>query len=382
MIFVSYAQNHEDVMLYRALREVERGFYIDVGAQDPVIDSVTKAFYERGWRGINIEPNAEFFRKLESDRPHDTNVCTAVGRERGTIAFHEVVNTGLSTVSSEYARRHGEAGYEVRVRDVPCTTLEQLCSEFGVNTVHFLKIDVEGSERAVLEGFSFERVRPWIVVIEATEPNSTREVFADWESLIVDNAYEFVYFDGLNRFYLAEEHADLKRHFSSPPNPFDQYVSYKLWRTNADLDELRAKERSALVNTINHMLAEVRRLQEQIHGQAVEAESLRKQLEGQIADARNQLEIQNRDAQNLRTQLAHATGSLTATQERLRSLKSSFSWRLTRPLREVRRAIVRIRALVIGNNESESISQEPPDQVALNLTEPARAIYRKLHSRS
>ncbi len=66
-------------MLFRALRDVERGFYIDVGAQDPTIDSVTRAFYERGWRGINIEPNEEFFRKLEQDRPHDTNLCTAVG---------------------------------------------------------------------------------------------------------------------------------------------------------------------------------------------------------------------------------------------------------------------------------------------------------------
>lgn len=56
MTFISYAQNYEDVMLHRALKGVEKGFYIDVGANDPVQYSVTKAFYERGWRGINIEP--------------------------------------------------------------------------------------------------------------------------------------------------------------------------------------------------------------------------------------------------------------------------------------------------------------------------------------
>ena len=100
MSFISYAQNHEDVMLYRALREVKEGFYIDVGAQDPVIDSVTKAFYERGWRGINIEPNEEYFRKLQDDRPHDINLLTAVGREPGAISFYEVAHTGLSTTSA------------------------------------------------------------------------------------------------------------------------------------------------------------------------------------------------------------------------------------------------------------------------------------------
>ena len=69
MNFISYAQNLEDVMLYRILKRVEAGFYIDVGAQHPVLDSVNKAFYDRGWRGINIEPNSEDFSLLQKERP-------------------------------------------------------------------------------------------------------------------------------------------------------------------------------------------------------------------------------------------------------------------------------------------------------------------------
>ena len=64
MTFVSYAQNFEDVMLWRALREVTHGFYIDVGAADPDSDSVTRAFYDRGWSGINVEPVAGAMRLL------------------------------------------------------------------------------------------------------------------------------------------------------------------------------------------------------------------------------------------------------------------------------------------------------------------------------
>ena len=55
MSIVSYAQNFEDVMLWRALGHVSNGFYIDVGAQHPIIDSVSKAFYEHGWRGVHVE---------------------------------------------------------------------------------------------------------------------------------------------------------------------------------------------------------------------------------------------------------------------------------------------------------------------------------------
>src|SRR4051812_19442188 len=60
MTFISYAQNYEDIMLFRALRHVADGFYVDVGANSPDEHSVTKAFYERGWRGINIEPVMEY----------------------------------------------------------------------------------------------------------------------------------------------------------------------------------------------------------------------------------------------------------------------------------------------------------------------------------
>ena len=56
MAFRSYAQNFEDLMLYRALGKVERGFYIDIGAHHPEIDSVSKAFVDRGWRGVHVEP--------------------------------------------------------------------------------------------------------------------------------------------------------------------------------------------------------------------------------------------------------------------------------------------------------------------------------------
>ena len=69
MTFISYAQNFEDVMLWRALRGVENGSYIDVGAADPEVHSVTAAFYKRGWRGVNVEPNGEFFDKLRERRP-------------------------------------------------------------------------------------------------------------------------------------------------------------------------------------------------------------------------------------------------------------------------------------------------------------------------
>src|SRR5215469_14821774 len=70
---VSHAQNFEDVMLRRALQDIKRGCYVDIGAGDPDLDSVTRWFYEAGWRGINVEPDPRYFEKLAERRPEDTN---------------------------------------------------------------------------------------------------------------------------------------------------------------------------------------------------------------------------------------------------------------------------------------------------------------------
>ena len=224
MSFISYAQNYEDVMLMRALRHVERGFYVDVGAQDPVNDSVTKAFYDLGWQGINIEPVTYWFDRLVLARRHDINLQLAVSDGPGELHLFEVVDSGLSTTDAEFAARHVSAGHKVRESDVQCATLSEICRAHNVGEIHFLKVDCEGGEAAALRGLDFQHIRPWVLLIEATEPNSQKPAYDEWESLLLDQGYEFVYQDGLNRFYIAVEHSELKAAFSFPPNVFDYFV--------------------------------------------------------------------------------------------------------------------------------------------------------------
>ena len=200
MTFISYAQNYEDVMLFRALRDIEDGFYVDVGANSPDEHSVTRAFYERGWRGINIEPVMEFHQQLLAARPRDINLPVAISDRTGFIDFHDVTGTGLSTISPKIAEDHRAAGYKVVKRNVVVDTLDEVFRKYVSGNVHFLKIDVEGAEDAVLRGVSLVDVRPWIIVVEATAVFSEVQTHASWDHLLTDRGYSFVYFDGLNRF--------------------------------------------------------------------------------------------------------------------------------------------------------------------------------------
>jgi FkbM family methyltransferase len=223
--FISFAQNYEDVILWRALKHVKNGFYIDVGANDPVVDSITKAFYDRGWRGINVEPLKSHYQDLLKARPNDINLLCAAGSKRGQIDIWECNVRGWATASSDVIQKHEQEGYTGVLHKVPLFPLEDICEQYVQGDIHFLKIDVEGFEKDVLKGINFKRFRPWIVVIEATKPNSTEEIYENYEALIVSNNYTFAYADGLNRFYISKEQAPYLLHrLRYPPNVFDGYI--------------------------------------------------------------------------------------------------------------------------------------------------------------
>ncbi|WP_343089341.1 FkbM family methyltransferase [Methanocalculus natronophilus] len=210
-------------MLWRALKHIENGYYIDVGAWRPDVDSVTRAFYERGWQGINIEPDPDSHALLQKHRTRDVNLSNAVGDKTGIQTLHVVRETGLSTLDEDIAQKHTKAGWVVQKREVEIITLAALWEEHVPNDqdVHFLKVDVEGSEEPVLRGNDWSKFRPWIVIVEATIPSSQEESYDAWEPILLTASYDFAYADGLNRFYIANEHAELLPAFKYPPNVFD-----------------------------------------------------------------------------------------------------------------------------------------------------------------
>jgi FkbM family methyltransferase len=224
MSIVSYAQNFEDVMLWRALGSVDNGRYIDIGAQDPLVDSVSLMFYERGWRGIHVEPAPPYAELLRQRRPDEVVIQAAVADKNGIMSFYEFPSTGLSTGNPDIAEKHIDRGFGVREIVVPAVTLDEVFSHESGQEVHWLKIDVEGGEKQVLEGWIHSSLRPWIVLIESTAPMSKVESHEQWEPLILSKGYKFAYFDGLNRFYVADGHAELLGAFSSGPNVFDDFT--------------------------------------------------------------------------------------------------------------------------------------------------------------
>jgi FkbM family methyltransferase len=207
---LSYAQNMEDVHLEAIFGDLRNGTYIDIGGGHPVADNVSYSFYLSGWRGLVVEPQEHLATLYPHIRPRDTIESCLVGRSDGMLDFH-VVETlhGFSTTVEANAKGAQQFGAGYRTERRPVATLTTLAQRHGLTRIDFLKVDVEGAELDVLAGNDWRRVRPRVVVVEAVAPGSMAETHVGWEHVLSSNDYRFVFFDGLNRFYVAAEAHDL-----------------------------------------------------------------------------------------------------------------------------------------------------------------------------
>jgi FkbM family methyltransferase len=223
---LSYTQNMEDYHLSLAFAGQKTGTYIDIGAGHPVADNVSFWFYERGWRGIVVEPQPELAALYAHLRPRDLVVQGLVGRSEGEADFHLVERLhGFSTTVQQHAEKAKAFGVDYRTLRLPVTTLAKVGEELGEQLagkpIDFLKIDVEGAEAEVLFGGDWQRVRPKVLVIEAVAPGSGEPAWQEWEPFLLAWNYRFVLFDTLNRFYVAQECPEILSRLPTERAPWD-----------------------------------------------------------------------------------------------------------------------------------------------------------------
>lgn len=229
---ISYAQNFEDVLLHRVFANVAQGFYVDIGAYNPTAGSVTKIFYDRGWSGINIEPGS-IFDTLKHDRPRDINLNIAILDRSGMADFVENTrDPGMSRIESPADPQPRPEG--VRVRSVRCEPLDRVLAEHAAGRlINFMKIDVEGVEELIIRSTDWRQIRPQVLLVEAVAPWTNTLVSQGWEPVLLSAGYTRAYFDGINLFFVADEHAELLRHFDRPVNVLDWFEKYDPFKDRA-----------------------------------------------------------------------------------------------------------------------------------------------------
>jgi FkbM family methyltransferase len=200
---VTYSIEAEDLLIERlfyALIEPDpghKGFFVDIGAYDPVRASNTFLLYQKGWSGVNVDPNPEAIRRFREQRPRDTAVHAAIGRdgeEGNYLMFDEPLLNGF--LSPDMEARHVAQGNRILERvPVEFRSVGSLLAEFappGIR-IDLLNIDVELMEHSILSDWDFSIWRPRIIAIEIHGPLAVTELAKDQSvTLLVERGYVFL----------------------------------------------------------------------------------------------------------------------------------------------------------------------------------------------
>lgn len=204
----SFSQKGEDLVLEKIFKEKKRGFYIDVGANDPDIFNNTKRFYIRGWKGINIEPNPILLKQFAVERKKDTNLNIGIGKKRHSMIFYEFELNALSTFEKKDMKNKIKLGCKLKKEyQVEIYRLEDIIRKFSKEKIDFLTVDTEGMDLEVLESNNWKRFRPKAVCVETGEFWSTLGRAKDTKKELIDrfmfkNGYRIFYTNDLNTIYI------------------------------------------------------------------------------------------------------------------------------------------------------------------------------------
>ncbi len=165
----SYSQFGEDMVVKAALRSVTKGFYIDIGAFDPVLYSNTYAFYKKGWHGLVIDPNSTLKPLYALERPRDTFVLAGVGKEKETREYHRFNDESYNTFDTNEAMQYLKTNKNLKETlcyPVNIVPLSQILKDHPVTKIDFLSIDAQGMDLSVLQSHDWN-IKPTVIAVES-----------------------------------------------------------------------------------------------------------------------------------------------------------------------------------------------------------------------
>jgi FkbM family methyltransferase len=199
---VTHADHGEDVIL-KVMFDVMRiqPSYLDVGAFDPFHINNTALLYASGARGINVEPNPKLIGAFHKHRPHDLNLCCAVGVQRlDARPLYIADNPGLSSFSKELSGVDYVGEIPVPVWTIP----DILIGHREGLWPDLLTIDIEGEDVSVLSHcLPGSGDRPKVVVVEFLR--LTDDYSADWLKLMAQRNYSLFFRTRSNMIWVTAE---------------------------------------------------------------------------------------------------------------------------------------------------------------------------------
>jgi FkbM family methyltransferase len=190
-VFPDHAENTLKEEFFGDARD---GYFVDVGANDPMDISQTWHLEQLGWRGVLIEPQPALAQKLREQRRATVFACACSSPQNAGKALPFQVSGIHSSLNLDFfvAGMRKDTMIEVPVR-----TLDDILTEANAPVpIDLISIDVESHEIEVLNGITLSRWKPRLILIEDLALNLRIH------RLLQSRGYKWVRRTGLNSWYV------------------------------------------------------------------------------------------------------------------------------------------------------------------------------------
>jgi FkbM family methyltransferase len=183
---LSYSQCGEDLIvkfIFDDLKVVNPS-YMDVGALSPYLFSNTAIFYDRGSKGINIEPDPSLFKKFARYRNKDVNLNIGVASEEGELDFYIISQPTMNTFSRDAAERlERDHGFEIAaIKKIKVDTVQNIVNNYcGGVFPDYLSLDVEGMDAEILRSIDYENSSPIVICVETISYSTNGNGIKDYQ---------------------------------------------------------------------------------------------------------------------------------------------------------------------------------------------------------
>ena len=201
----SYSQDQEDLFINDYFKNLDNGFYLDIGCYHPIKYSNTALLYNRGWQGINIDMNQTSIDLFNILRKKDKNICAAISSSNKKVTqyidhIYSPVNTIDKNFSQVISKRLKTKPFSEK--NIFTNTFSEIVkkNEIQIKKIDFLNIDVEGHDYDVLKGIDLLNIKPKIICIEIDnhEKNLSNQKIKNY---LIKFNYKIIKSIGLNAFF-------------------------------------------------------------------------------------------------------------------------------------------------------------------------------------
>ena len=203
-IKLSFSEFGEDILIQSYFNHKENGFFVDVGCNHPVTNSITFALYLKGWNGVNIDGNKGLINECLRIRKKDISLNALVSNDEKDVEYIRFSNDALNSINSDVIEEWNKS-MVIAKENRRTITLTSLLKGYFPNgkQIDLLSIDVEEHDFEVLSSLDFQLFPPQLIVIEMknfkmSEPHKIR-------NFLLEKNYEMIYYARLNGYFKLKE---------------------------------------------------------------------------------------------------------------------------------------------------------------------------------